>query len=261
MPIEFDPALPEFRAPTHVVVRGADPTASNLAGYAVAASMDPELALLEIRPGAGASTPGAVRWEDRVAPERHLISLAPEPEAAGEPVNLLAPWPIVRADRPQEILSNLAEFLAAPEASEQALRRRFPIRHPMAILIANGWIVARRFPDIPDVTGRLMEVQKRFGVSVVLATDRTPRRDLAVFDVVFDVLDADGGEEPMRLRCARATGSTDLRAGDDFRVLDAGGLPPSLGPSGTVSVAAPATTPGDPDSVGPGSRLSAPAKL
>ena len=209
-----------FRGPTHVVIRGTDPTSANLAGVAVVTALDPEFALLEVRWNSGRGSSDEIPWGKLVPSDRHMITFAPETDASGETVDLRTAWPLVRADRPGEVLSHLAEFLAAPEAAEQALRRRVPIRSPMPILIANGRILAQQFPDEPAITGHLMAVQKQFGVSVVLVTDPTPRRDLVAFDVVFDVLAAQEGGRPMRLRCARAPAIGDLRAGDEIPLAE-----------------------------------------
>ncbi|MCI4356076.1 MAG: hypothetical protein L3K18_02885 [Thermoplasmata archaeon] len=249
--------VPRSRGPTHVVVRGPDAVAANLAGHVVAAALDPEFALLEIRSRSGAALPGSIDWGDRVPADRHLVTLAPDAQGDGGGPGLLDAWPIVRVDHPEEVLSHLAEFLAAPEASEQTLRRRFPIRRPMAILIANGWVVARQFPDEPAITGRLMEVQKKFGVSVILVTDLAPRHDLVVFDAVFDVIASDAQGESARLRCARAPSDADYRAGDELlvdvrrTVTRLSGLPASVPPS----AAAPASS----EAVPEGSRGAATA--
>ncbi|MFI5414420.1 MAG: hypothetical protein ACHQ16_01975 [Candidatus Lutacidiplasmatales archaeon] len=243
------------------MVRGSDPTVANLAGYAVAASLDPQFALLEIRSRTGTPYPGTVVWGTRVAPERHLVAFAPEHDASVAAPDPRTAWPIARADQLDDVFSYLPEFLAAPEASEQTLRRRFPIHRPMAILIANGWVVARELPDDPRVTGRLMEVQKEFGISVVLVTDRTPRTDLVVFDVVFDVIGSDGGGGSVRLRCARAPAGADFRAGDEIE-LDARRPLLHLSGGSEHGVAPPAPgTPTEPLPKSPPGGLTASAKL
>jgi hypothetical protein len=246
MPIGLAEGALRFRRPTHVVVRGTDPTSANLGGLAVASALDPEFSLLEVRSGQGTPSPGEIRWDEFVPVDRHMITFAPAADAPPDPLDPRTAWPVVRADRPEEVISHLAEFLSAPEASEQALRRRFPIEAPMPILIANGWILAHRFPDEPSVTGHLMSVQKQFGVSVILATDETVRRDLVAFDVVFDVIvPPDSGGE-MRLRCVRSSSGSDLRAGDEFPIgrveeIGPGSEPGSDGPGAPAGAEATAT--------------------
>ncbi|MCI4336245.1 MAG: hypothetical protein L3K17_03485 [Thermoplasmata archaeon] len=204
-----EPALPA--QPTHTVLRSPNPFAANLAGFAWASACAPELAVLEIQ-----TAPGEVGidWDGVMAPDRHLISYA----GADNPPDRA--WPLVRSDAREQIISYLPQFLAAPEASEQLLRQRFPLRGPMAILIANGWHVARQFPDDPATTARLMQVQREFGMSVVLAADRTERRDYAVFDLVFDVIARGVRWGATRLRCVQAQSGTGFRAGDEFALED-----------------------------------------
>jgi hypothetical protein len=216
---------PKARGPTHVVVRSSDPVASNLAGFAVATAFDPEFGLLEIRATPRPPVAAEIPWTEVVPPERHLVSDARPPEPEATPGGPSTAWAVVRADRPEEVLAHLAEFLMAPEAAGQAFRRRFPIRPSSTMLVANGWVVARLFPDDPMVTGRLLDVQRQFGVSVVLATDQSPRRDYSVFDAIFDVLASTGPWGSTKLRCVHAPAGSELRGGDEFTLDEIEGFP------------------------------------
>jgi len=239
--------------PTHVVLRSTDPRASNVAGFALVASRSDRFALLEIREDGSGPPAGDVPWRDLVPAERHMITTL-QPAGGADPTgNPVQSWPIVRADRPDAVVSHLPEFLASPEAAGQALRQRLPLRTPIAILIVNGGVVARRFPDDPGATARLMKVQKQFGFSVVLAADETFRRDYSAFDYVFDVLPAPADWGSARIRCARAPPGAELRGGDEFTLSQIGGFDSVVDRMGLIGSARPdaPATPAAPSVVGP----------
>ncbi|MCI4330376.1 MAG: hypothetical protein L3K19_00815 [Thermoplasmata archaeon] len=210
--------------PTHLVLRSIDPAASNLVGLALVSAASTGFALLEIREHPAAPGGWESPWSRLVPDDRHMISFAPARHPEHATPGLEGSWPIFRADQPDRPISYLPEFLASPEASGQALRHRLAIPKPATILIVNGGLVARRFPDDPTLTGRLMSVQKQFGHSVVLAADETHRRDYSVFDYLFDVLPSGAGWGSTRVRCARAPSSALMRAGDEFTLNEVGGF-------------------------------------
>lgn len=205
-----------FDSPTHIVLQSRSSEASELAGYLLASRGTHGFGLLEIRAGAGPA-PGAAGsyWGLLVAPERHMITFAPELTGAASTVPGAEPWPIVRADEPDRVVSYLPRFLASPEAASHALRQKLPLRDPLPVLITNGALVARSFPDDPMATGRLLRVQKAFGLSVVLAADDAPRKDYGEFDFRFSVHPSPEGWGSARMRCTRAPPDSELRPGDE----------------------------------------------
>lgn len=216
-----------FPVPAHVVLRCADAATSNLAGYAVAGSLHDQFTVLEVR-GAGEAAPDGTRWEEVVPASRHLIAFGPGDGSTARRGPPGEPWPIVRADRPEETLSHLPEFLASPAAAGRGIRQRLGVHGALVALIVNGGGVARLFPDDPRITGRLMATQREFGMSIVLASDETPRKDFVVFDYAFDVLPEGPDSASTRLRCARAPAGDAIRPGDELRLGDLSGGPDAL---------------------------------
>lgn len=224
--------------PVHVVLRHPEADWSNRAGYVLASALNPGFVVLEMRETPASADRRGLPWDALVDPDRHLVVSVPEAGAEGPPM-----WPITRVDHPYEPLSDLATFLARPEATERLFRPQLPEIRPLPILIANGGIAARRFPDDPIATGYLMGVQKRFQISVIFAADETPRRDYMAFDYVFDVRPDASDAAGHRLRCARSPPGSAVHPGDELPLDAFEGGAAALGRLGQPSPAIRGTAP------------------
>lgn len=203
--------------PTNILVRGPSRGLADRAGYAIATAARADIVVMEIQEE-GDSESGPGPWEPHVRAEQRFIVRAPRADALAAGGGSAVPWPIVRSDRPDLVVTDLTAFLTQPEVSSRLLRALLPPGRPLTVLVANGAPAARTFPADAHVTGHLLNVQKRLSHRTIFTSDETPRPDYLAFDYDFVVVASE--HRPLRLRCQRAPLGRPVTPGDEFVLPD-----------------------------------------
>ena len=172
--------------PVAVCVWGTPRRVVNHVLYSVVQSMNPSPHWAEIcalsEPEAETG-PASLGWiaSDRIRryEEVRALGAAKEPEE-GLIRSLLSP------EEPRSTVEELREFLRLPSFAQELIAATGPETGPIALAVANADRMPQGFPDSPKAMRELIELLKRFSVSLVVSFDGTPTDGRFAFDLVFE---------------------------------------------------------------------------
>lgn len=218
MPVRFPLSVCE--SIDSVQVYDSDPTAVNLAAYAIAASS--ERLLLWLDPPKSPPDPhdASGRVLGQLVDDGHHYLLRSPTELAPAPgVGDLSRWVVARPGSPDHDVGRLDDFLRLPEMVQRLLTEASGERRGLVLLLTNGDRISGFYPEDATSTQVYLRALKEMATKLVVGTTGLARTDRSVFDHIFRISRAVSGHW-REARLTAEKGGAPLPRTDGVRLRD-----------------------------------------